>query len=248
MTTLAEITRSLDDIGAADSLESLDALRVALLGKNGAITAALKSLGALPPDERKARGAEVNRAKDEIADAIAVRKATLEKAALDRRLASERIDITLPGQSGIDLLKQLRRDRPELAILVLSMHPERSFAVRLMRAGANGYVPKMIVPEELVKAVRAVGTGRRYITPIVAELLASDCASDEEGPMHNRLSERELQVFTRIARGISPAVMANELGLSVKTVSTYRARILEKMGMRSNAEIAAYAVRNSLVD
>ncbi|HEU4487617.1 MAG TPA: response regulator transcription factor [Povalibacter sp.] len=158
------------------------------------------------------------------------------------------LDITLPGQSGIELLKQLRTQRPELAILVLSMHPERSFAVRLMRAGANGYVPKMIVPEELIKAVRAVGTGRRYITPIVAELLASDCASDEEGPLHNRLSERELQVFTRIARGISPAVMANELGLSVKTVSTYRARILEKMAMRSNAEIAAYAVRNQLVD
>lgn len=158
------------------------------------------------------------------------------------------LDITLPGQSGIELLKQLRDERPELAILVLSMHPERSFAVRLMRAGANGYVPKMIVPEELVKAVRAVGTGRRYITPIVAELLASDMAANEEGPMHNRLSERELQVFTRIARGISPAVMANELGLSVKTVSTYRARILEKMAMRSNAEIAAYAVRNQLVD
>jgi DNA-binding NarL/FixJ family response regulator len=158
------------------------------------------------------------------------------------------LDITLPGQSGIDLLKQLKRDRPELAILVLSMHPERSFAVRLMRAGANGYVPKMIVPEELVKAVKAVGAGRRYITPLVAELLASECAADEEGPLHNRLSERELQVFTRIARGVSPAVMANELGLSVKTVSTYRARILEKMGMRSNAEIAAYAVRNQLVE
>jgi phenylalanyl-tRNA synthetase alpha chain len=98
MTTLAEITRSLDDIGAADSLESLDALRVALLGKNGAITAALKSLGALPPEERKTRGAEVNRAKESIADAIAARKATLEQADLDRRLASERIDITLPGR------------------------------------------------------------------------------------------------------------------------------------------------------
>jgi two-component system, NarL family, invasion response regulator UvrY len=158
------------------------------------------------------------------------------------------LDVTLPGQSGIDLLKTLRRDRPDLQILVLSMHPERSFAVRLMRAGANGYVPKMIVPEELVRAVRAVGSGRRYITPIVAELLASEAASEENGPLHNRLSERELQVFTRIARGVSPAVMANELGLSVKTVSTYRARILEKMGMRSNAEIAAYAVRNQLVD
>ena len=158
------------------------------------------------------------------------------------------LDVTLPGQIGLDLLKTLRRDRPELQILVLSMHPERSFAVRLMRAGANGYVPKMIVPDELIRAVRAVGAGRRYITPIVAELLASEAASEEDGPLHNRLSERELQVFTRIARGVSPAVMANELGLSVKTVSTYRARILEKMGMRSNAEIAAYAVRNQLVD
>jgi len=158
------------------------------------------------------------------------------------------LDITLPGQSGIELLKQLRRDRPELAILVLSMHPERSFAVRLMRAGANGYVPKMIVPEELIKAVRTVGSGHRYITPVVAELLASEFAAEEDGPAHNKLSERELQVFTRIARGISPAVMASELGLSVKTVSTYRARILEKMSMRSNAEIAAYAVRNQLVD
>lgn len=158
------------------------------------------------------------------------------------------LDITLPGQSGVELLQQLRQERPELAILMLSMHPERSFAVRLMRAGANGYVPKMVVPEELVKAVRTVGRGRRYITPAVAELLASDYAADDGGPLHNRLSERELQVFTRIARGISPAVMANELGLSVKTVSTYRARILEKLGMRSNAEIAAYAVRNQLVD
>lgn len=158
------------------------------------------------------------------------------------------LDITLPGQSGIDLLKQLRRDRPDLAILTLSMHPERSFAVRLMRAGANGYVPKMIIPEELIKAVRAVGSGHRYITPVVAELLASEFAAEQAGPAHNKLSERELQVFTRIARGISPAVMATELGLSVKTVSTYRARILEKMSMRSNAEIAAYAVRNELVD
>jgi DNA-binding NarL/FixJ family response regulator len=158
------------------------------------------------------------------------------------------LDVTLPGQSGIELLKALRRDRPDLQILALNMHPERSFAVRLMRAGANGYVPKMIVPEELLRAVRAVGSGRRYITPIVAELLASEAAAEEDGPLHNRLSERELQVFTRIARGVSPAVMANELGLSVKTVSTYRARILEKMGMRSNAEIAAYAVRNQLVE
>jgi len=156
------------------------------------------------------------------------------------------LDITLPGQSGIELLKHLRTERPDLQILVLSMHPERSFAVRLMRAGANGYVPKMIVPEELVKAVRAVGAGRRYITPIVAELLASDAASDEEGPLHNRLSERELQVFTRIAKGISPAVMANELGLSVKTVSTYRARILDKLRLRTTRDIIRYALEHHL--
>lgn len=158
------------------------------------------------------------------------------------------LDISLPGQSGVDLLRQLKQDQPEIQILVLSMHPEKSFAVRLMRAGASGYVPKMIVPDELVRAVRSVGAGKRYITPTVAELLASEFAADTEGPLHNRLSERELQVFTRIARGIAPAAMASELGLSVKTVSTYRARILEKMGMRSNAEIAAYAVRNHLVD
>ncbi|HKQ82599.1 MAG TPA: response regulator transcription factor [Steroidobacteraceae bacterium] len=158
------------------------------------------------------------------------------------------LDISLPGQSGVDLLRQLKQDQPEIQILVLSMHPEKSFAVRLMRAGASGYVPKMIVPDELVRAVRAVGAGKRYITPTVAELLASEFAAEAEGPLHNRLSERELQVFTRIARGIAPAAMASELGLSVKTVSTYRARILEKMGMRSNAEIAAYAVRNHLVD
>jgi two-component system, NarL family, invasion response regulator UvrY len=158
------------------------------------------------------------------------------------------LDISLPGQSGVDLLRQLKQDQPEIQILVLSMHPEKSFAVRLMRAGASGYVPKMIVPDELVRAVRSVGAGKRYITPTVAELLASEFAAEAEGPLHNRLSERELQVFTRIARGIAPAAMASELGLSVKTVSTYRARILEKMGMRSNAEIAAYAVRNHLVD
>src|SRR5688500_411772 len=109
------------------------------------------------------------------------------------------LDITLPGQSGIELLKQLRRARPELAILHLSMHPERGFAVRLSGAAATSYARKMIRPEALEKAARAVATARRYITPIVAELLASDCAADEEGPLHNRPSERELQVFTRIA-------------------------------------------------
>jgi DNA-binding NarL/FixJ family response regulator len=158
------------------------------------------------------------------------------------------LDISLPGQSGVELLRQLKQDQPEIQILVPSMHPEKSFAVRLMRAGASGYVPKMIVPDEVVvRAARAVGAGKRYITPTVAELLASEFAAEADGPLHNRLSECELQVFTRIARGIAPAAMASELGLNVKTVSTCRACILVKMGMRSNAEITAYAMRNHLV-
>ncbi len=158
------------------------------------------------------------------------------------------LDISLPGQSGLDFLRAIKSERPELQILVLSMHSERNFAVRVMRAGASGYVPKMAVPDELMKAIRTVGAGRKYITPLLAELLATELNPDVEGLPHNRLSERELQVFTRIAKGIAPALMAAELGLSVKTISTYRARILEKMNMSSNAEIAAYAVRNELVE
>jgi DNA-binding NarL/FixJ family response regulator len=158
------------------------------------------------------------------------------------------LDISLPGQSGLDFLRSLKIERPTLQVLVLSMHSERNFAVRVMRAGASGYVPKMAVPDELMKAIRTVGAGRKYITPLLAELLATELNPDVEGLPHNRLSERELQVFTRIAKGIAPALMAEELGLSVKTISTYRARILEKMNMGSNAEIAAYAVRNQLVE
>ncbi len=158
------------------------------------------------------------------------------------------LDISLPGQSGLDFLRSIKGERPDLQVLVLSMHSERNFAVRVMRAGASGYVPKMAVPDELMKAIRTVGAGRKYITPLLAELLATELNPDDEGLSHNRLSERELQVFTRIAKGIAPAVMADELGLSVKTISTYRARILEKMNMSSNAEIAAYAVRNQLVE
>jgi two-component system invasion response regulator UvrY len=158
------------------------------------------------------------------------------------------LDISLPGQSGLDFLRIIKQDRPEIHVLVLSMHSERNFAVRVMRAGASGYVPKVAVPDELIKAIRSVGAGRKYITPTLAELLATELNPDVEGPPHNRLSERELQVFTRIAKGVAPAVMADELGLSVKTISTYRARILEKLNMSSNAEIAAYAVRNQLVE
>jgi DNA-binding NarL/FixJ family response regulator len=158
------------------------------------------------------------------------------------------LDISLPGESGVELLTKLRQQQPHLAILVLTMHPEQSFAVRLIRAGASGYMSKLATPDELLKAVRTVGSGRRYITPAVAELLASGFMEDEGGPVHRLLSQRELQIFTRMARGVAPQVMAGELGLSVKTVSTYRSRIFEKMNITSNAQLAAYAVRHQLVD
>ncbi len=158
------------------------------------------------------------------------------------------LDVSLPGQSGIDFLRQLKVDYPHLPVLMLSMHPERTFAVRVMRAGASGYIPKMAVPEELLKAIRVSGAGRKYVSALVAELLVADVDADGDGLLHNLLSPRELQIFMRIARGMSPGAMAAELGLSVKTISTYRARILEKMKVASNAEIAGYAVRNKIVE
>jgi two-component system invasion response regulator UvrY len=158
------------------------------------------------------------------------------------------LDVSLPGQNGIDFLRQLKVDYPHIAVLMLSMHPEQAFAVRVMRAGASGYVPKMAVPEELLKAIRVAAAGRKYVSALVAELLVADMDSNADGLAHNLLSPRELQIFLRIARGMSPGAMAAELGLSVKTISTYRARILEKMNVASNAEIAGYAVRNKIVE
>ena len=158
------------------------------------------------------------------------------------------LDIWLPGLSGFELLHQVKRERPQLNVLALSMHPEQSFAVRAIRAGASGYVAKMAVPEELIEAIRTVGSGKIHITPQVAELLATDVGPGQRERPHERLSGRELQIFLRIAKGMTPALMAKELNLSVKTISTYRARILEKLNMTSNAEIAVYAVRNELLE
>ena len=158
------------------------------------------------------------------------------------------LDIAMPLLNGLEAARQIKQQLRHVKLVFLTMNEDPDLAAEAFRSGASAYLLKRSAVSELTTAIREVMQGRTYITPLVAELLASECAADEEGPLHNRLSERELQVFTRIARGVSPAVMANELGLSVKTVSTYRARILEKMGMRSNAEIAAYAVRNQLVE
>jgi two-component system, NarL family, invasion response regulator UvrY len=157
------------------------------------------------------------------------------------------LDITLPGKSGLDLLKELKVERPKLPVLVLSAHPEDQFAVRVLRAGAAGYMTKETAPEELVKAVRKVLAGGRYVSLGLAEKLAVTVGKDSTRAPHETLSDREHDVMCRIASGQTVKEIAGELSLSVKTISTYRARVLEKLGVRNSAEITHYAIRNNLV-
>lgn len=156
------------------------------------------------------------------------------------------LDISLPDQSGVELLPRIHAIRRELPVLFLSAHPESGFALPLLRAGARGYLSKQSSAEDILSAVRNVVRGERHVPPAIQQQLALS----PEAPLspHRLLSSRELQVFVRIARGMPPATTAAELKLSVKTISTYRIRILEKLGLASNAEMAAYAVRNHLLD
>jgi DNA-binding NarL/FixJ family response regulator len=158
------------------------------------------------------------------------------------------LDISMPGKSGLDVLDELRRLRPRLPILLLSMHPEEQFARRALKAGAAGYLTKESVPEELKEAVRKVVAGGRYVSATLAEKLAVDLRGGADTPLHELLSDREFQVLRMIASGRSVKDIAEELSLSVKTVSTYRARILEKSGMKTNAELIRYALQSQLVD
>lgn len=158
------------------------------------------------------------------------------------------LDLTMPGIDGMDVLKLLRRDWPQIPVLVLTMHSEDQFAVRTLRAGASGYLTKDSAPAELVGAIRRIVGGGRYISTWVAEKLAAHLGPDSEKPAHERLSDREYQVLRLIACGKSTREIAGELQLSSKTVGTYRSRILEKMRMHSSAELTAYAVRNHLAD
>lgn len=157
-------------------------------------------------------------------------------------------DLNMPGSNGIDLVKQLRALRPRLPILVLSVHPEDQYALRLLKAGVAGYMTKESVPEELVMAIRRVCSGGRYISPTLAEQLMGAFGEDVERPMHERLSDREFQVLRLMAAGLAPTEISEQLGLSVKTVSTYRTRILEKFDMHSSAELVRYALQMGLVD
>jgi DNA-binding NarL/FixJ family response regulator len=157
------------------------------------------------------------------------------------------LDITMPGKSGLDVLKEIKRLRPHLPVLILSMHSEDQFALRAFKAGAAGYMTKENVPEELVKAIKKVLSGGKYVSATLAEALVLGLEADAERPAHEALSDREYQVLRMIASGKTVKEIAEELALSIKTVSTYRTRVLDKLRMRTNAELTHYAIANKLV-
>ncbi len=158
------------------------------------------------------------------------------------------LDLNLPDKSGLDLLKELKAIKPEIKILILSMHPEDRFAMRVLKAGASGYVTKESAGEELVKAIRKVYNGGKYVSESLAELLAFEIQGGGDRPVHEILSDREFQVLQMIAGGKTLAEISELLSLAVTTVSTYRARILEKLNLHSNAELIHYAITNKLLD
>jgi two-component system, NarL family, invasion response regulator UvrY len=158
-------------------------------------------------------------------------------------------DLNMPGRSGLDALVQIKQMNPELPVLVMSLHPEEQYAIRVLKAGASGYLTKDAPPEELIKAVQKVLLGKKYITAIVAEKLSAILDDDDEQSKqpHEALSDREFDVLKMLAAGKTVSDIAENLFLSVTTVSTYRARILSKMGLKNNAELTLYAIENKLI-
>jgi DNA-binding NarL/FixJ family response regulator len=157
------------------------------------------------------------------------------------------MDINMPGKSGWDVMLQLKSESPKLPVIVLSISPEKDFAVKFLKAGAAGYLTKTSAPEQLVDAIRKVAGGGKFVSPALAEKLASDLMEGSERPLHESLSPREFQVMSLIASGKTVSEIAEELGVSVPTVSTFRARILEKMSMKTNAQLTHYAIKNALL-
>lgn len=158
------------------------------------------------------------------------------------------IDISMPGKSGLDILKDLKSQKIKVKVLILSMHPEDRFAIRALKSGAAGYLTKESAPDELVKAIRTILTGRKYVSSELAEKLADLLSGDSDKQPHEQLSDREYDVFMMIASGMKAQEIAEKLSISVHTVNTYRARILEKMNLGSNVELTHYALHNKLID
>ncbi|MCL5991475.1 MAG: response regulator transcription factor [Bacteroidetes bacterium] len=158
------------------------------------------------------------------------------------------LDISMPGKDGLDTLKELKNLKPELPVLVFTVFPEEQYAVRILKAGAAGYLNKESEPEEMLDAIHKVSQGRKYISPGLAEILASNLDASGETPIHDTLSDREFQVMCMIASGRTISDIAKELSLSINTISTYRIRILEKLNLKNNAEITHYALKNRLVE
>ncbi len=158
------------------------------------------------------------------------------------------LDIAMPGRGGLDILKEIKSLSPKLPVLILSMYPEEQYAVRVLKSGASGYLTKESAPVELVKAIRQISQGKKYISPSLAEKLAVDLEISPDRAPHETLSDREYQVMCMIASGKTLKEIADTLSLSIKTISTYRSRILEKMNMKTNAELTHYAIKNRLVE
>lgn len=158
------------------------------------------------------------------------------------------LDISMPDKNGIDCLRIIRQSKPDLPILILSGYPEAHYAVNMLRSGANGYISKNAPPEELIRAIRIVARGKRYLSETAADLVSAELERPNDKKLHETLSEREFQIFRKLAAGQSPTHIAGELNLSVKTVSTYRSRVLEKMNLKTNADLTYYAIKNALLD
>jgi two-component system, NarL family, invasion response regulator UvrY len=158
------------------------------------------------------------------------------------------LDISMPDRSGIDVLKQVKKENPEIAVLMLSMHREDQYAIRSLKAGAAGYLTKQSAPRELVTAIRQVAAGQKYVSAALAQELAAAIGDDHDTPLHDTLSDREYQTLTMIASGKTVTAIAEELSLSVKTISEYRARLLVKMKLKNSAELTHYAIKNQLIE